>query len=970
MSAIKEADLRRDLFVLGSDEMRGREAGTVDELRASGWLVEAMRKAGLEPAGLDGTWYQWWPMRRIQQAATSTFSIPGHALTLWRDVIVRSPVEGRFDLPLTDADKLAADARLDGQAAVATLVPVNANRWGSLQAYRDGSAGAARLTQALIARGAAAVVLVADASTDSAFAFFASAASRGTLRPRHGNVARPRGAAGAARAPVARRCPARARHRSRSTCTWTATRTRRSTSSARVRGTDPKLRDEYVLYSSHQDHDGVRYPVDGDSIWNGADDNALDERRPARHRPCVREAAGEALGAVRLARRRGARTARARASTPRIRWCRSRDRRRAQRRHDRPQPSRHRLAARLAAAAPQLDASWSQMALDGQHAARAVRASTRTWDRPTHPEGWYFRSDHLPYARAGVPAHLLHDRPAPRLPHAARRALAHRLRQAHAAWRSGCTSPAGSPRTPPTGRYWMQERTGTLTFAMLPMQAIRHRHPPSGAPMPVHLADPDHNPSFTKAIFFGDIREDLVFPFPEPSADEKESRAAILDSFRAWAKDTVDAAKHDHDGKFTDETRAGDGRARADGAQHPRGVRRLRRERDGVQPHLRRGRRHRPCPRRLLRRAPVHRLQGHHALRHRGRRSGSTFPSAPAARSIAAFCLTEPGSGSDAQAMRTTAVPSADGSHYVLNGTEDLDLQRRLRRAVHRLRQGAGGDGRQDEAARDGVHRRRARARASRSASSSRRWGSRRPTRARSTFENVKVPTEDRLGDVGSGFKIALEILNSGRLGLAAALVARHAHHHATSRSTYAKQREQFGRPIGSFEMIQRKFAAAAVDCYASDAAWMLTASMVDRGGVDFSLETACCKIFASELACRTAQRRAADRRRHRLLQGVPVRAVGARLAHQPDLRGHQRDPARAHRALGAAAARRAAQGDRQGVQESAAVHRRHRLVHRRPRQAAAREAGVHQGAPALKDEAEHGGRRSSTISRSRWKAC
>ncbi len=120
------------------------------------------------------------------------------------------------------------------------------------------------------------------------------------------------------------------------------------------------------------------------------------------------------------------------------------------------------------------------------------------------------------------------------------------------------------------------------------------------------------------------------------------------------------------------------------------------------------------------------------------------------------------------------------------------------------------------------------------------------------SFENVRVPVEDRLGDVGGGFKIALEILNSGRLGLAA----------GSSRGTrrilnlalaYAKQREQFGRPIGSFEMIQRKFALAAVDCYAADAGWMLCASMVDRGGIDFSLETAACKVFASELAFRAA---------------------------------------------------------------------------------------------------------------------
>jgi acyl-CoA dehydrogenase family protein 9 len=69
----------------------------------------------------------------------------------------------------------------------------------------------------------------------------------------------------------------------------------------------------------------------------------------------------------------------------------------------------------------------------------------------------------------------------------------------------------------------------------------------------------------------------------------------------------------------------------------------------------------------------------------------------------------------------------------------------------------------------------------------------------------------------------------------------------------YAKQREQFGRPIGSFEMIQRKISTAAVECYAADAAVMVAAGMVDRGGIDFSLETAACKVFASELAFRAS---------------------------------------------------------------------------------------------------------------------
>jgi acyl-CoA dehydrogenase family protein 9 len=116
------------------------------------------------------------------------------------------------------------------------------------------------------------------------------------------------------------------------------------------------------------------------------------------------------------------------------------------------------------------------------------------------------------------------------------------------------------------------------------------------------------------------------------------------------------------------------------------------------------------------------------------------------------------------------------------------------------------------------------------------------------TFENVRVPAEDRLGEVGQGFKIALEILNTGRLGLAAGS-AHGARRIMTWALQHAKTREQFGRPIGSFEMIQNKIARIASRIYAADSAVMLTAGMMDRGGIDFSLETAACKVFASELA-------------------------------------------------------------------------------------------------------------------------
>ena len=72
-----------------------------------------------------------------------------------------------------------------------------------------------------------------------------------------------------------------------------------------------------------------------------------------------------------------------------------------------------------------------------------------------------------------------------------------------------------------------------------------------------HLADPDNNPSFTKGVFLGEIREDLVFPFPTLADDERESLRMILGSLHAFAADHVDSKQLDHDGKFPDAVRTG-----------------------------------------------------------------------------------------------------------------------------------------------------------------------------------------------------------------------------------------------------------------------------------------------------------------------------------------------------------------------------------------------------------------------------
>jgi len=227
------------------------------------------------------------------------------------------------------------------------------------------------------------------------------------------------------------------------------------------------------------------------------------------------------------------------------------------------------------------------------------------------------------------------------------------------------------------------------------------------------------------------------------------------------------------------------------------------------------------------------------------------LPGCASGETVAAFCLTEPGSGSDAQAMTATAIPDAAGTHYVLDGTKiwisnagwagvftvfakvpvDVDGTRKQRVTAFIVDAHAPGISLGQPEQKMGIK-----------ASDTRTV----------TFDGVRVPAEDRLGEVGQGFKIALEILNSGRLGLAAAS-SRGARTVMAIALAHAKQREQFGRPIGTFEMIQHKIAVNAAETYAADSAWMLTAGMVDRGGVDFSLETAACKIFASELAYRAA---------------------------------------------------------------------------------------------------------------------
>jgi acyl-CoA dehydrogenase family protein 9 len=118
-------------------------------------------------------------------------------------------------------------------------------------------------------------------------------------------------------------------------------------------------------------------------------------------------------------------------------------------------------------------------------------------------------------------------------------------------------------------------------------------------------------------------------------------------------------------------------------------------------------------------------------------------------------------------------------------------------------------------------------------------------------FDNVKVPVENMLGPIGKGFKVAMEVLNVGRLGLASGCVGG-AKVMAKTALEHAKNRRQFNKPIAQFEMIQEKFSRMMVQIYAAESMVYLTTALADRD-MDFSLESAASKIIASETVWRVA---------------------------------------------------------------------------------------------------------------------
>jgi len=217
------------------------------------------------------------------------------------------------------------------------------------------------------------------------------------------------------------------------------------------------------------------------------------------------------------------------------------------------------------------------------------------------------------------------------------------------------------------------------------------------------------------------------------------------------------------------------------------------------------------------------------------------LPDMAAAKKLGAWCLTEPGSGSDAAAMATRA--ERVGDNYTINGAKmfitngsvaDVYVVMAVTDAAKArsgvsafiVERGASGlsNGRRIE-----------------------KLGLRASDTAEVIFDNVSVPARNLVGELGEGYRQTLKVLEFGRIGIAgfAAGIARGGFEEATA---YAKERRQFGKPIADFQAIQWMLADMATRI---DASWVLTcrAAALRDAGRPFAREAAMAKLYASETA-------------------------------------------------------------------------------------------------------------------------
>lgn len=216
---------------------------------------------------------------------------------------------------------------------------------------------------------------------------------------------------------------------------------------------------------------------------------------------------------------------------------------------------------------------------------------------------------------------------------------------------------------------------------------------------------------------------------------------------------------------------------------------------------------------------------------------------------VSSFALTEPDAGSDAASLRTTAIK--DGDHYVINGTKRYitnapmaDVFTLMARTDPENKGAGGVSAFIVDAKTPGLS----------IGQSEKKMGQQGAHIADVIFENCRVPASQIIGlKEGQGFKTAMKVLEKGRIHIAAICVGV-AERILSDALHYAIDRKQFGQSIADFQLVQAMLADSQAEIYAAKS-MVLDAARKRDEGLNVSMEASCCKMFASEMCGRVADR-------------------------------------------------------------------------------------------------------------------
>lgn len=347
---------------------------------------------------------------------------------------------------------------------------------------------------------------------------------------------------------------------------------------------------------------------------------------------------------------------------------------------------------------------------------------------------------------------------------------------------------------------------------------------------------------YAKSLFFGVVRGDVLFPYPQLPDDQQQAANDAAAKVKAFADAKIDHMKIDREARIPDEVVRGLGELGVLSMTIPKEVGGLGFNQQQYMKTMEILGGH--CASTAVF-VNAHQSIGCRALVLFGtpEQQKQWLPGLLDGSKLAAFALTEPEAGSDAGGVQATATPTDDGSAYLLNGIKHYITNGGIADVLTVMARTPDGKGGTKVTAflvtpdMPGFEVLEARAE---------KCGIRGTATGKMKFTNVRVPKENILGQLGRGLQAALTVLNFGRTTFGATCTG-HAKVCVKAMCEHAKTRKQFQQTLAEFQLVQKKVAFASAHTFAMEAMTTQCAAFIDKGADDYMLETAILKVFATE---------------------------------------------------------------------------------------------------------------------------